>query len=245
MIKPIRTKAVLSEIKRLTPDVKHFELTLENDMEFKSGQFINLSFEHNGELVRKPYSIASHPLNPKRMELCIKLVPEGKLTPKLWEKEENFEVEVMGPLGLFNLDKVRAIDQSDSLTADVKPNLIFIGTGTGIAPLRSMIKDILANEEEYEMKLLFGVRFEGHHCYENEFTELQKLAPQFQYIPIVSRPEETWEGRQGHVQQNLDMIQPDNSQVFICGLPEMVEGVTQKLLEKGFTNEQIHSEKYV
>jgi NAD(P)H-flavin reductase len=244
MSKPIKTKAVISEIRNLTPDVKHFELTLEEEMEFKAGQFINLSFEHEGEIVRKPYSISSHPLNPKRIELCIKLVPEGKLTPKLWQKEEGFEVDIMGALGLFNLDNIRAVKESDSLTADQKPNLIFIGTGTGIAPLRSMIKDILANEEEYEMKLIFGVRFEGHHCYENEFTDLEKLAPQFQYIPVVSRPTEEWLGRQGHVQQNLDMIQPDNSQVFICGLPAMVEATTQKLLEKGFTQEQIHAEKY-
>ena len=245
MNKPIRTKAIISEIKNLTPDVKHFELTLEDDMEFKAGQFINLSFEHEGELVRKPYSIASHPLNPKKIELCIKLVPEGKLTPLLFEKKVGFSLQVMGPLGLFNLDKIRSIKESDSLIADPIPNLVFIGTGTGIAPLRSMIKDILANEEPYEMKLIFGVRFEGHHCYENEFSDLQKLAPQLQYIPVVSRPTDSWYGRLGHVQQNLDMIQPDNSQVFICGLPEMVEGVTQKLLEKGFTTEQIHSEKYV
>lgn len=245
MNKPIRTKAIISEIKNLTPDVKHFELTLEDDMEFKAGQFINLSFEHEGELVRKPYSIASHPLNPKKIELCIKLVPEGKLTPLLFEKKVGFSLQVMGPLGLFNLDKIRSIKESDSLIADPIPNLVFIGTGTGIAPLRSMIKDILANEEPYEMKLIFGVRFEGHHCYENEFSDLQKLAPQLQYIPVVSRPTDSWHGRLGHVQQNLDMIQPDNSQVFICGLPEMVEGVTQKLLEKGFTTEQIHSEKYV
>ena len=202
-------------------------------------------FEHEGELVRKPYSIASHPLNPKKIELCIKLVPEGKLTPLLFEKKVGFSLQVMGPLGLFNLDKIRSIKESDSLIADPIPNLVFIGTGTGIAPLRSMIKDILANEEPYEMKLIFGVRFEGHHCYENEFSDLQKLAPQLQYIPVVSRPTDSWYGRLGHVQQNLDMIQPDNSQVFICGLPEMVEGVTQKLLEKGFTTEQIHSEKYV
>ncbi len=245
MIKPIKTKALISQIKELTPDVKHFELTLENEINFKAGQFINLSFEHEGELVRKPYSIASHPLDPKKIELCIKLVPQGKLTPKLWEKKEGEEVEIMGPLGLFNLDKVRIIEETDQLTSDIKPQIIFIGTGTGIAPLRSMIKDIIAKEEEFEMKLLFGVRYEGHHCYDEEFKNLEILSPNFKYIPVTSKPTETWEGRQGHVQQNLDMIEPDNTQVYICGLPIMVEETTKKLLEKVFSPKQIHHEKYV
>ncbi|MEC8220859.1 MAG: FAD-dependent oxidoreductase [Nanoarchaeota archaeon] len=245
MIKPIKTKAIISQIKELTPDVKHFELTLKDEMEFKAGQFINLAFEEEGTLVRKPYSIASHPHDPKKIELCIKLVPNGKLTPHLWKKEEGFEVEVMGPLGLFNLDKVKAIEETDELTSELKPQLLFIGTGTGIAPLRSMIKELIANEEDYQMTLLFGVRHEGHHCYEDEFKNLEILSPNFKYIPIVSRPTETWEGRIGHVQNNLDSIQADNTQVYICGLPLMVEETTQKLLEKGFTKEQIHAEKYV
>ena len=245
MIKPIKTKAIISQIKELTPDVKHFELTLEDEMEFKAGQFINLAFEEEGTLVRKPYSIASHPHDPKKIELCIKLVPNGKLTPYLWKKEEGFEVEIMGPLGLFNLDKVKAIEETDELTSDLKPQLLFIGTGTGITPLRSMIKELIANEEDYQMTLLFGVRHEGHHCYEDEFKNLEILSPNFKYIPVVSRPTDSWQGRIGHVQNNLDSIQPDNTQVYICGLPLMVEETTQKLLEKGFAKEQIHAEKYV
>ncbi len=245
MQRPIKAKSIISQIKDLTPDVRHFELELDQEFNFKSGQFVNLSFKEGDEIYRRPYSIASHPLGKNKFELCIKLVEGGKLTPNLWNKKEGDEVEIMGPFGLFNLDKLNSIEETDSIgTSDIKPELVFIATGTGIAPLRSMIKDLIANEEEYNIKLIFGVRFENHHLYEKEFLELEKLSPNFKYLPVVSRPTQDWEGRQGHVQQNLDLVDPLNSQVFICGLPQMVDSVVEELENRGLTKDKIHFEKY-
>lgn len=229
-----KVKGTISEIKELTSDVRHFVVDLEKEFNFKAGQFVNLSFIHEEISHRKPYSIASHPLEDNKLELCIKLVPEGKSTPSLWKKKEGDEVEIMGPLGLFNLD-----DHSD------KEKLVFIGTGTGIAPLRSMIKHLLKEQAQKEILLIFGVRHEGHHLYENEFEDLQLSNPNFRFVKVLSKPEEKWDGRQGHVHHHFDLIDPLNSKAYICGLPQMVESAKKELLDMGFHEDDIKHEKYV
>ena len=114
----------ISNIVDLTDDVKHFEISLDEELEFKAGQFINLSFKIEDELYRRPLSIANGPEDQTKIELCVKLVKEGHMTPKLWNKKIGDEIEIMGPLGLFILEKAQ------------KDKLVFIVTGTGVARLR-------------------------------------------------------------------------------------------------------------
>jgi NAD(P)H-flavin reductase len=227
-----KLKGNISNIIELTPTVKHFQIELSEEFNFIAGQFINISFTENDTLYRKPYSIASNPNNSKQIELCIKLVEEGHLTPVLWNKEIGFEVEVMGPLGLFNNENIE------------KSKIVLIGTGTGIAPLRSIIFDEIKKQSDKEITLIFGARHNGHHLYDSEFKEIEKISPNFKYIPILSKPDEKWEGRTGYVQDNLDYIDPLNSICYICGLPQMVEAVENKLIDMGLTKEQIKHEKY-
>lgn len=140
---------------------------------------------------------------------------------------------IRGPFGLFTLDKAS------------KEKLVFIGTGTGITPFRSMIKDLLEKNSETEISLIFGCRYEGELLYKSEFEELAGKFPNFRFFPLVSRPTEEWNGRKGHVQDNFEVIDITQSEVYICGLPIMVEEATKKLLELGMDKAQIHHEKFI
>ncbi len=237
--------AEIIEIKDLTPTVKEFTIDLKEKFNFKAGQFVNLSINENNEIIRRAYSIASNPNNTSKIELCIKLVENGKLTPKLFSKKIGDSVDIKGPLGLFTLEKA------------TKNKLVFIGTGTGIAPLRSMILDELNKQnqilesdieegvaESREIILIAGVRYDNEILYKQEFEELAKNNPNFKYIPIVSRPSDNWIGRRGHVQDNFDMIDINNSNIFICGLPAMFEGAKQKLIEMGMDEKDIFHEVF-
>ena len=239
-------KAKIKKIKDLSKTVKEFTLDLGNSLEFKAGQFVNLSFEDNGENLKRAYSIASNPeKDSNEIKLCIKLVEGGHLTPKLFEKKENDYVNIKAPLGIFTLDKV------------TKNKLVFIGTGTGIAPLRSMILDEISKQknirdseneegisENSEIVLIFGVRYENEILYKEEFEKLAEDNPNFKYVQVISKPSDDWQGRKGHVQDNFDMIDVNNSNVFICGLPAMFDGTKEKLIQMGMNDKDIFHEVF-
>lgn len=226
-----------AKIENQTEKTRLFTIELDEELDFESGQFVNLMFEHDGEKHRKPYSIASSKANKDIIELTINLVEEGRSTPKLFQKQVGDECSIMGPLGLFKLQ------QDNELK---KEKIALIGTGTGIAPLRSILFELLSNsKDEREIVLLFGNRFGNEILFEKELKDLEESYPQVRLVTVVSRPDENWEGRCGYVQDNLDVIDCLNSEIYICGRPEMVTGVSDKAILNGADVDSIYAEKYV
>jgi NAD(P)H-flavin reductase len=228
-----RSNARITDITSLTNSVKLFTLEPETPLTFKAGQFLNLKFEDEGARHMKPYSIASSPQDLSRIQLCIKLVENGRTTPVLFNKEVGTEVQLMGGLGLFSIDKAE------------KEYLVFAGAGTGVAPLRSMIYELLAQGSEQKMELILGVRHEDEILFEKEFRELEENHSNFFFSPVVSRPSEDWQGKRGYVQHHFDHLDAKKTQVFLCGLPRMIEDAKQQLYDLNFSPEYIHEEKFV
>jgi CDP-4-dehydro-6-deoxyglucose reductase len=138
-----------------------------------------------------------------------------------------------GPLGSFTLKK----PLNDS---------IFVATGTGIAPFRSMLKDARIWESGKHCTLVLGVRYVEGILYREEFEALARQQPTFDFRPVVSRPGPDWAGRTGHVQPHVLDIVGDRRDVdiYICGLKEMVNSVKSSLRELGFHKKQLIFEKY-
>jgi len=225
----------LIKIEEISKEVRLFSVELDNNIDFKAGQFINLTIKDNDEKITKPYSIISIPKkNNNIIQLCIRLRNNGKLTPTLFKKQEGDEVFIKGPFGVFNIDDINS----------QKEKLIFIGTGIGITPLKSMIDYLIKNQTTKQIILIFATRFEENILFQKEFEELEKNNPNFKYIKIISKPTDKWKGRYGHVQNNLDMVDVLNSTIFMCGIPPMVEGVKDKLIKKGMIETDIHFEKF-
>ncbi len=124
-------KGTLTERKQLSADTSLFVIQLDRPITFIPGQFGMLSIL-NDQKEMKPFSFCSLP-NSSIVEFCVKIYPDGRFSPKLFEKEIGSTVEVKGPFGLF------ALKESTS-------DLIFIAAGTGIAPLRSIINFLLQNK---------------------------------------------------------------------------------------------------
>lgn len=222
----------IKEIQNISKDCRHFKIELDKELEFKAGQFANVTIQDEGESYTRPYSIASSPKNKKEIEFCIKLVEGGKVTPHIFHKKEGDKMSIKGPFGLLTTEKLE------------KDKVVLIATGTGIAPLRSIAKDLIEKESTKEITLIYGIRFEEQIPYKEEFKKLEQENPNFKYIQVISKPTENWEGRTGHVQDNLDSIDSQNSQIYMCGLTNMVDAVKEKLNHMGLTNEFIHFEKY-
>ncbi len=225
-------KATLLESHDLAPDVRHFLFEAPQQLHFKAGQFISLSEMLAGKKIMRPYSIASLPAG-NRFELCLNRVEEGLLSPHLFAMQPGDSVEMGAPLGFF------VIRNPD------KP-AIFVATGTGIAPFRPMVTEYLSHPAAKDLTLVFGVRYEASLYYRAEFEAHAAQHPNFNFWPVLSRPEPSWSGRTGHVQLHLLEAIGDrrDMDVHICGMKAMVDDVRAILKAMGFDRKQIIFEKY-
>src|SRR6202041_1800117 len=115
-------------------------------------------------------------------------VQEGRLSPWLFSLSPGGDMDFKGPYGAFILRR----PVSDS---------IFVATGTGIAPFRSILLSKLREHPDRRFTLIFGVRYEEGLLYNDEFRSLAEACPNFEYRPTLTRPPQSWTGRVGRVQQ--------------------------------------------
>jgi ferredoxin-NADP reductase len=233
-LEPVATK--LEKIFELTPTVRTFRLRFPEGkwIPFKAGQFCMVQVPKEDKIVKKAYSICSAPFERGYIDLCIKLVEGGHATNWFWKLNEGDVLTLTVPYGGFVMKEPLDYD------------FVFIATGTGLAPLRSMIKTLLREGCRRTMLLLFGVRYENEVLYSDEFRELEKNHPNFKFIPTISRPKD-WKGEVGYVQDKLKkyVTDPQGKQIYVCGLIPMIEAVQEAAEEIGFHKKQVHFEKYV
>ncbi|MGA8026919.1 MAG: FAD-binding oxidoreductase [Bryobacteraceae bacterium] len=224
--------------KELAPEVHHFEFEVPDaeNFTFTPGQFVSVIDRMNGKEITRAYSIAS-PRGGNRFELCLNRVEDGIVSPYLFGLKPGDEIEMGEPLGFFTL-------------RHPGHRAVFVATGTGIAPFRSMLLDHLPRTHP-RITLLFGVRYEQGLLYRGELEQLARDYDSFRFIPTITRPTESWHGRTGRVQAHLDealgIRTPEELSiidVYICGLKEMVDDVRRELKQRGFDRKQIIYEKY-
>lgn len=222
-------KARLVESREIAPNTRHFEFESDEwKAAFVPGQFVSIT---ENEITRA-YSIVSPP-GGNRFALCANLVQDGHLSPFLFGLELGGEIDFKGPYGAFILRR----PVSDS---------IFVATGTGIAPFRSMLISQLSTNPDNRFTLIFGVRHEHGLLYHDELLELQQACPNFEYRPTLTRPPDQWNGRTGRVQAHaLEVLgERRDVDVYICGLKEMVDDMRAQLKAIGLDRKRIIYEKY-
>jgi ferredoxin-NADP reductase len=218
--------------------VHHFEFEVpgRETFQFTPGQFVSVIERVDGKEITRAYSIAS-PRDGNHFELCLNRVEDGIVSPYLFDLKPGDEVEMGEPLGYFTLRHPGR-------------RAVFVATGTGIAPFRSMLLDHLPKTQP-RITLLFGVRYERGLLYRAEFERLEREYRSFRFIPTITRPDSAWAGKTGRVQAHLDealAVQSYEDQstidVYICGLKEMVDDVRAELKRRGFDRKQMIYEKY-
>ena len=205
------------------------------------------------KLIRRAYSIASSSLTRQYMEFYVALVTSGALTPRLFCLEIGDRIW-LGPkiTGMFTFDQVPA-DKS----------VVMMATGTGLAPYMSMLSTHLMCGGARRVAVLHGARHSWDLGYRSELMTLQRLCSNFTYLPTISRPEGEpmpWVDATGYVQDlwtngTLDRVwgfhpAPENTHVFLCGSPTMIDTAVELLGHEGFREHtkkepgQIHVERY-
>jgi NAD(P)H-flavin reductase len=231
----IQYRATVERIDILAYNVRGFRLKFLEPpaMEFKAGQFVILNVPQGGAVVKRAYSIASAPHEPHAVELCIQHVEGGAASTYCWKLKPGDPVSISGPHGAFLLKE----------PLDYEP--VFLATGTGVAPFRSMIKHLYHRQFARDFWLLFGTRYEHGLLYESEFRSLATVRHSFHYLPTVSRPKD-WRGETGHIQQTFQKHVTDvsNKEIYVCGWLEIVKAVCKDLEALGVPKEKLHYEEW-
>ncbi|MCC6954252.1 MAG: ferredoxin--NADP reductase [Deltaproteobacteria bacterium] len=204
------------------------------------------------KFVRRPYSIASAPNAGSYYEFFIVLVPDGEITPKLCSQKVGDRVWI-GPKvkGKFTLEPVPP-----------ESNVVFIATGTGLAPFMSMLRQYHGKGRWNHLAMIHCSRLSQDLAYADELKALAASDPKFAYIPTVTREpsDSPWQGCRGRIQPILEParfaelakfeLNPETTQVLICGNPEMITSAVDQLTPLGFreyrkkTGGNIHFERF-
>lgn len=234
---PINAKAKLIEKKNLTSKILFFKFEMIDPevINFSPGQYISIDI---GTGVRREYSIASSPLDDnKTFEIVVDTSPHGVGSQFLEKLQTGSEISFLGEIGSFILPEVLA------------PNLFFIGTGTGITPLKSMIESIVLNVEDDNLNVYvyYGTRTQEEVIYKELFEKYLSENRIDDYKIYISRDDNPTDGKTGYVGDFIDTFDksvfPD-SQFFICGNGNMIKTVEEKLLQAQVNSSQIFYEKY-
>lgn len=228
--------AEVSRIQDLTHDVRALELRVQEPagITFKAGQFVSFEVPKEGQprLVTRPYSIASSPEQRDRILLVLNLVQGGPGSSYLFSLREGDRTSFKGPAGAFYL--------RDDETKD----LLFVATGTGIAPIRSMILAQLQRAPDRPVTLFWGLRSQRDLYWQDELDALAAAHPRFTAVTTLSRPEPGWPGVHGRVTTLVEgrIASVTNLAVYLCGGSGMIKEVTARLHAKGLC--PIYREKY-
>lgn len=224
----------------LSPNVRQLDFARVDGQafDFVAGQWVSLVLPLAEGEARRAYSIASAPDGTAGFSVAVTKVEGGPGSTYLHAIEGDTTLRVIGPQGFFTRPR------------GTRHPSLFVGTGTGVTPLRSMIRDALATGDDSPMHLLFGVRREEDRLYVDEFGELAAKHPNFRFDFCLSRSDESWSGRRGYVQTHVEeawqaLATHGAPHVYICGLERMV-GAVRDLLRKQMLvdRKQVHSERY-
>jgi CDP-4-dehydro-6-deoxyglucose reductase len=212
-------------------------------MMFEPGQWLNVLLPPAfGDVdgLKRSYSIASSPDGTPRFEIAITRVRGGPASTWLHGVEPGAVLPFVGPQGFFTRPAVGG------------PPALMIATGTGVTPMRSMMKASVSAGSPSPMWLLLGVRNENDILYRDEFGSLAREHPRIRFEPCLSQPGAAWQERRGYVQAHVrelwDQLVASSGALphaYVCGLERMVGSVREMLRrEMGLAREQVHAERY-
>jgi len=222
-VRPFRAKVL--KIRHLTKVIREMTLEMLEPLElpFQPGQSVAVTVPdpNSGSSLLRYYSLASPP-SSKHLVLLLNSHDRGKGSTFLLENEIGASLEMSGPYGSFTLQH------------DMDRELFFVGTGTGIAPLWSMMATLLAQPSSQPITLLWGLRCESDRYYLQELELMKNQYENFSYVLTLSQPSAAWQGETGRVTDLLQALSVvDHMAVYVCGNRMMVKEVTDLLNKKG------------
>lgn len=205
--------------------------------EFLPGQYIDILLPEGR---RRSFSIASPPHDSRFLELHVRRVPGGELTERLFAaKTPGTLLTIEGPLGHF-------VYRAPTAPASEEAPMLLVGGGTGLAPLKSILRHVIENDLRREMTLYWGVRSERDLYAHDALEDMARRAANFRYLPVLSEPSSRWQGRRGWVHQAVleDTRHLERHDVYASGPPEMIEAVRRDFALRGAAPERLFFDSF-
>lgn len=235
---------VLAHSKEIAPGIMHLAFQREDNQPFSfiAGQFINFHIKTDDEKNHmRSFSLVNKP-GGEFLEIAISYINNGLASDLLFNLKPGEKLECSGPYG-------RLVLKDD----DTNKRYIFVGTGTGITPYRSMLGPLdtyMTSRPSLNVSLIQGVRKKNELIYGDDFLAFAHAHPNFDYHACISREDMTADGtyiHHGRVHTVLDNmpLYPETDIIYLCGNPNMIDEAFDFLTGKGFTSKNVRREKYV
>ncbi|MDD3146240.1 MAG: 2Fe-2S iron-sulfur cluster binding domain-containing protein [Candidatus Riflebacteria bacterium] len=231
---------VIEKITDFTHDIKglRFKLPEGESIKFKAGQFANLfskPYDDIREETSRAYSISSAPKDNRALELIIRYVPNGMVTTYVFKHlKEGDPVKLIGPFGDFFL-------------RDTNREIVCIAGGSGLAPIRSIILDMIDRGiNNRKTTFFFGAVGVKDLYYVDEFKAIEKQHPWFRFVPALSRDDSDHPYTKGLITDVVASNYGDMKEIeaYLCGSPGMIDACEKVLTGKGMPKTQIFYDKF-
>lgn len=216
----------------LAPNCHFFVFEADSPLNFHPGQYISVKLASNRA---NCYSIAGHE-GQNKFSLLVDTSPGGSGSKFFASLKAGDKMAYLGPFGTF------ALKEDDSAK-----HVLFLGTGSGLAPLKSMIEAALKEKNlKVPITLYLGVTSAKDIFLQDYLQKLSQDYPNFNFKIAVWQADESWQGNKGFITELLKEDIPDASNVaaYLCGNKNMIADATKILLERSCPKERIYTEKY-
>lgn len=222
---------------------KDFDIAKEYHEDWDRFKIWDVSSEVN-ETIERAYSMANYPEEKGIVMLNVRIatpppgssgIPAGKMSSYIFNLKKGDKVIISGPFGEF-------------FARDTKKEMIFVGGGAGMAPMRSLIFDQFKRlKSDRKATFWYGARSKKEMFYVDDFNKLQKENENFSWHVALSdsRPEDKWKGHKGFIHNILyeqylkDHPAPEDCEYYLCGPPIMNKSVIDMLIDLGVDREDI------
>jgi len=233
----VTAQTEVTAVAALTHDIYGLELALIEpaEMSFHAGQYVDITIP--GTDHKRAFSMANTPARSDRLEFMIKHYPGGQFSGLLRDKlAVGDRLEVRGPYGVFILR-----ERSDA-------DIVFVGGGAGMAPIRSLLNSMAERGIQRRVTYYYGARSRRDLFHLDELQGLAGRLPDFRFVPALSEPDpdDDWDGDTGLITEVLDRHEGDLSgcEAYLCGPPPMIDAGIDMLMAKGLGEARIFYDKF-
>lgn len=232
---PVRKlPARVESLDHFTPEIMRLRLKLPKAarLQFLAGQYIDI-IQADGK--RRAFSIASSPAETDFIELHIKHVSGGGFTGHVFESMQLKEIlRFEGPLGTFFIRR------------GSKRPIVLMGGGTGFAPLKAMLEELIAADDMRPVQLFWGVQRESELYARELIAQWTNTHPDLRFTPVLAEAPANWTGARGYVhevvvQQVADLAEHD---LYMSGPPAMVSAGRSAFLAAGVAEDRLFYDSF-